>query len=157
MALKCIQHIMKANLGEQDESWFEKTTGILIILINRYIDKPTLASETHLASLKTKFDKLVVDEIKIHSADLSRLSHVLDNGVFKKLCMINWLTKSILLMLRCQKLVDVNKKLDVKKKRLDTSGLLKMANYSTKLQRLKARCLVLLVWYNLQYCWKLIW
>ena len=118
MALKCIQHIMKANLGEQDESWFEKTTGILIILINRYIDKPTLASETHLASLKTKFDKLVVDEIQIHSAGLSRLSHVLDNGVFKKLCMINWLTKSILLMLRCQKLVDVNKKLDVKKKGL---------------------------------------
>ena len=59
------------------------------------IDTSMLALKTDLASLKTKVD-----------ADLSKLSNVVDNDVEKKLCIINWLRKALLLIIRYQILVD---------------------------------------------------
>ena len=64
----------------------------------------TLASKTDLASLKTKIDDLALDKLKTVPADLSNLSNVENDGVKKK-CLINWLPKSVLLILRCQGLV----------------------------------------------------
>lgn len=62
------------------------------------IDTTMLASKTGLGSLKTKVDNLGVGKLKTASADLKKLSIVVDNDV-KKLCMLNWLSQSVLLIL----------------------------------------------------------
>ena len=59
-----------------------------------------------LASLKTKVDNLDVNILKTVPSALSKLSNVVDNDVVKKLCMINWLSKSILLIIKYQAPVD---------------------------------------------------
>ena len=64
-----------------------------------------LASKTDLGSLKTKVDNLDVGKLKTVSADLRKLSIVVDNDV-KKLCMLNWLSQSMLLILGYQVLAD---------------------------------------------------
>ena len=64
-----------------------------------------LASKTDLGSLKTKVDNLHVGKLKTVSADLRKLSIVVDNDV-KKLCMLNWLSQSMLLILGYQVLAD---------------------------------------------------
>ena len=69
------------------------------------IDTSKLASKTDLDILKTKVKDLDVDKLKNVPANLSKLSTVVDNGIVKKVCMINWLPKSMLLMLRYQALV----------------------------------------------------
>ena len=48
------------------------------------IDTCRLASKTDLAILKTKVDNLDIDTLKTVSADLSKLSNVVFNGVVKK-------------------------------------------------------------------------
>ena len=48
------------------------------------IDTSTLASKTDLTSLKTKVNNLNVDKLKTASADLSKLSNVVENDVVKK-------------------------------------------------------------------------
>ena len=63
------------------------------------IDTSTLASNTDLVSLKTKVYDLDMDKLKTVSTDLSNLSNLVDKDVVKKLCMINWLLKSMLLIL----------------------------------------------------------
>ena len=63
------------------------------------IDTSTLASNTDLVGLKTKVYDLDMDKLKTVSADLSNLSNLVDKDVVKKLCMINWLLKSMLLIL----------------------------------------------------------
>ena len=63
------------------------------------IDASTLASNTDLVGLKTKVYDLDMDKLKTVSADLSNLSNLVDKDVVKKLCMINWLLKSMLLIL----------------------------------------------------------
>ena len=70
------------------------------------IDTSTLTSKTDLGSLKTKVDSLDVDKIKTGSADLNKLSNVVDNGVAKKLCVINCVPNSMPLILRYPLLVD---------------------------------------------------
>ena len=66
-------------------------------------DTSTLASETYLASLKTKVYNLDVVKLKIAPAYSSNLSNEV---LSKRLCMINWLSKLMLLILRYQVLVD---------------------------------------------------
>ena len=68
-----------------------------------------LASKTDLGSLKTKVDNLDVGKLKTVSADLRKLSIVVDNDV-KKLCMLNWLSQSMLLILGYQVLADSSSK-----------------------------------------------
>ena len=58
------------------------------------VDAYNLASKSNLASLKAEADK-----VKIVLADLSNLNNVVDNDVVKKLIMINWSQKLIILML----------------------------------------------------------
>ena len=63
------------------------------------IDTSTLASNTDLVGLKTKVYDLDMDKLKTVSTDLSNLSNLVDKDVVKKLCMVNWLLKSMLLIL----------------------------------------------------------
>ena len=70
------------------------------------IDTSMLLWKTNLASMRTKIDNLDVDKLKTVPADLSKLCNVIDNNVAKKLYMINWISKSMLLMLRYQILMD---------------------------------------------------
>ena len=69
------------------------------------IDTSTPTSKTDLASLKTKVENLDVDKFKFVHANLSKLNNVVDNDVVKRTAM-NWLPKSMLLILRYQTLVD---------------------------------------------------
>ena len=59
-----------------------------------------LATKLDLASLKAQVDKLDVDKPKTATVELSKLSDVRDNDVAKKLRIINWLEKLMLLILR---------------------------------------------------------
>ena len=59
-----------------------------------------LATQLDLASLKAQVDKLDVDKPKTATVELSKLSDVRDNDVVKKLRIIHWLEKLMLLMLR---------------------------------------------------------
>ena len=65
-----------------------------------------MTSKTDLGSLKTKVDSLDVDKLETGSADLNKLSNVVDNGVAKKLCVINCLPNLMPLILRHPLLVD---------------------------------------------------
>ena len=64
-----------------------------------HIDTPSFAVKTNLANLKTEVDKLDIDKLVPVPVDLSKLSDVVKNDVVKKLCMINWLQKWIILIL----------------------------------------------------------
>ena len=55
--------------------------------------------------MKAKVDKLNVNKLKTVTVDLNKLSNVVDNDVVKKTVM-NWSSKSVLLILRYQALVD---------------------------------------------------
>ena len=70
------------------------------------IDTSTLSSKKDLAYLKNKVDNLNFDKLKTPPSNLSNLSNVVDNDVAKKLCMINWLPKLMLPILRYEELVD---------------------------------------------------
>ena len=70
------------------------------------IGTSTLVSKTNLAGLKTKADTLDMDNLNSVSAALRKLRNVVDSDVVKKVCMINLLPKSVLLVLRHQVLVD---------------------------------------------------
>ena len=70
------------------------------------IGTSTLVSKTNLAGLKTKVDTFDMDNLNSVSAGLSKLRNVVDSDVVKKVCMINLLPKSVLLVLRHQVLVD---------------------------------------------------
>ena len=63
-----------------------------------------LASKTDLANLKTQVDNLNVEKPKALAADLSKLNNVVDNDVVRKIMLISWLPKSLLLILRYQAL-----------------------------------------------------
>ena len=56
--------------------------------------------------LASKTDNLDVDKLKTVPADLGKVSNVVDNDVAKRTCVISRLSKSMLLMLRCQVLLD---------------------------------------------------
>ena len=63
------------------------------------IDIPTLELKKDLASFKTKEDNIDVEKLYTVHPDLSKLSNILDNDVVRKLRLINWLLKSMLLIL----------------------------------------------------------
>ena len=50
-----------------------------------HIDTSSFALKTNLANLKTEIDKLDIDKLVPISADLSKLSNVVKNGVVKKI------------------------------------------------------------------------
>ena len=50
------------------------------------IDTSSFVLKTNLASLKTEIDKLEIDKLASVSVDLSKLNHVVKNGVNKKNC-----------------------------------------------------------------------
>ena len=52
-------------------------------------DISKLALKSNLANLKSEVDKIDKDKLKAVPVDLSKLSNVVNNGVVKKLCMIN--------------------------------------------------------------------
>ena len=53
------------------------------------VDTSKLAAKSDSASLKADIDKINVDKVKTVLADLSKLSHVVNNKVLKKQCIIN--------------------------------------------------------------------
>ena len=62
--------------------------------------------KNRVGSLETKQDNLDIDNFKTAPTDLSKLSNAVDNNFFKTLCMTDWLSKSVLLILRYQVLMD---------------------------------------------------
>ena len=69
-------------------------------------DKSALASKADFASLKTKAYNLDAGKTKVVTADLSKLNNLVIAKLSKRLNIIIWLSKSILLTLRYQTLVD---------------------------------------------------
>ena len=72
--------------------------------------------KTNLANLMTEVDKLDIDKLVPVSTDLSKLSDVVKNDVFKK--------------------TDYNK-LNTKVDNIDTSGLVKKTDYNTKITEIE--------------------
>ena len=57
------------------------------------VDTSYLAVKSDLASLKTEVDKIDIDKLKIVSADLSKLSNLVDNDVVKNILYDKLVTK----------------------------------------------------------------
>ena len=53
------------------------------------VDTSNLAAKIDLASLEVEVDKIDIDKLKTVTADLSKLSIVVNNDAVKKLCLIN--------------------------------------------------------------------
>ena len=81
-----------------------------------HIDTSSFALKKNLANLKSEVDKLDVDKLKPIPTDLSKLSDVVKNDVFKK--------------------TDYNK-LVTKVDNIDTSGLVKKTDYNTKISEIE--------------------
>ena len=64
-----------------------------------HVDTSSFALKTYLANLKTEVDKWDICKLAPVPVDLSKLSDVLKMMLLKKLCMINWLQKQIILIL----------------------------------------------------------
>ena len=60
-----------------------------ILKMQTGIDKSKLAAKSDLVSLKAEVDKLDIDKLVPVPVDLSKLSDVVKNDVFKKLSVIN--------------------------------------------------------------------
>ena len=60
-----------------------------ILKMQTGIDKSKLAAKSDLVSLKAEVDKLDIDKLAPVPVDLSKLSDVVKNDVFKKLSVIN--------------------------------------------------------------------
>ena len=60
------------------------------------VDTSDFAEKGDLASLKSEVDKLDIDDLETFVTDLNKLSNVVDD-VVKRLYMMNWLKKSVLL------------------------------------------------------------
>ena len=60
-----------------------------ILRMQTGIDKSKLAAKSDLVSLKAEVDKLDIDKLAPVPVDLSKLSDVVKNDVFKKLSVIN--------------------------------------------------------------------
>ena len=64
-----------------------------------HVDTSSFPLKTNLVNLKTEVDKLDIDKVAPVPVDLSKLSDVVKIDVIKKLFMINWLQKYIILIL----------------------------------------------------------
>ena len=81
-----------------------------------HVDSSSFALKTNVANLKTKVDKLDIDNLKSVPTDLSKLSDVVKNDAVKK--------------------TDYNK-LVTKVDNIDTSGLVKKTDYNTKITEIE--------------------
>ena len=81
-----------------------------------HVDTSSFALKTNVANLKTKVDKLDIDNLKPVPTDLSKLSDVVKNDAVKK--------------------TDYNK-LVTKVDNIDTSGLVKKTDYNTKITEIE--------------------
>ena len=63
------------------------------------VDTSSFALKTNLASLKTDVDKLDIGKLAPVPVDLSKLGDVVKMMLLKKLFMINWLLKQVILIL----------------------------------------------------------
>ena len=55
------------------------------------VNTSNLARQSDLTSSKPEVDKKDLDKLKTITADLSKLSNIVDNDAVKQLCMIKWL------------------------------------------------------------------
>ena len=64
-----------------------------------HVNTSGFSLKTNLAGLKTDVNELDIDKLAPVPVDLSKLSNVVRNDVVKKMFMINWLQKYIILIL----------------------------------------------------------
>ena len=64
-----------------------------------HVNTSGFSLKTNLAGLKTEVNELDIDKLAPVPVDLSKLSNVVRNDVVKKMFMINWLQKYIILIL----------------------------------------------------------
>ena len=83
-----------------------------------HLDTSSFALKTNLATLKSRVNKLDIDKLKPVPTDLSKLSNLVKNNVVKKDDYINLATK-----------ID----------NVDTSGLVKMTDYNTKITEIEGK------------------
>ena len=83
-----------------------------------HLDTSIFALKTNLANLKSRVNKLHIDKLKPVPTDLSKLSYLVKTNVVKKDDYINLATK-----------VD----------NIDTSGLVKMTDYNTKITEIEGK------------------
>ena len=81
-----------------------------------HVDTSSFALKTNLANLKTEVDKLDIDKLATVPVDLSKLSNVVKNDFVKK---------------------TVYDKFVAKVNNIDTSGLVKKADYNTKISEIQ--------------------
>ena len=64
-----------------------------------HVNTSGFSLKTNLAGLKTEVNELDIDKLAPVPVDLSKLSNVVRNDIVKKMFMINWLQKYIILIL----------------------------------------------------------
>ena len=103
------------------------------------VDTSSFVLKANLANLKTEIDKLDIDKLVPISADLSKLSNVVKNGIVKKI-VYNKLVEKVDnidtsdFVLKAKYNTD---KTELENKIPDTSGLVKKTNYNTKITELE--------------------
>ena len=104
-----------------------------------HVDTSSFALKTNLADLKTEVNKLDIDKLATVPVDLSKLSNVVRNDVVKKtvcdklVAKVNNIDTS-----RLVKKADYNAKItEIEDKIPDTSGLVKKTDYNSKITEIK--------------------
>ena len=106
-----------------------------------HVDSSSFALKTNLASLKTKVDKLDVEKLVPVPVDLSKLSNVVKNDVFKKtvydklVAKVNNIDTSGFVL---KTKYDADK-LELEKKIPDVSNLVKKLNYNAKVSEIEGK------------------
>ena len=57
------------------------------------VNKSKFAKKTDLASLKSDFDDVDIDQLQIALVEISKLCNVVKMKLWKRMCMMNWLKK----------------------------------------------------------------
>ena len=106
-----------------------------------HIDTSGFALKTNLASLKTEVDKLDIDKLVPVPVDLSKLSDVVKNHVFKKtaydelVAKVNSMDTSTFVL---KTEYDTDKS-ELENKIPDTNGLVKKTDYNTKITEIEGK------------------
>ena len=103
------------------------------------VDTSSLALKANLASLKTEVDKLAIDKLVPIPVDLSKLSNVVKNDVFKK-TLYNKLVAKVDNTDTSDFVLKTNystKITEIENKIPNTSDLVKKTNYNTKIIELE--------------------
>ena len=100
-----------------------------------HVDTSSFALKTNLSSLKTEVDKLDIDKLVPVPTDLSKLSHVVKNHVFKKAVYNKLVVKvdNIDTNAFVSKTKYDTDKAELENKIPDTSNLVKKTDYNTKI------------------------